>query len=199
MCDWVCMACMAWDLVIGFERERDLRWRSVPEQQEEMSSCWPPRPQWSDSRKRQRHSKPFMSLFNFTERSMSNVIQSICPFVTSHHSKVPRPHIRFAATRMTRPALLLLIDGLGDVSVRELGDRTPLQVAQTPYLDALAGSRDDGLPLYSAIRCFSQWRQWFDGSSRAWHCMWQRYGTFVSSGIRPNDVRGVVHDSVLAF
>ena len=33
----------------------------------------------------------------------------------------------------------LLIDGVGDVSVARLRQRTPLQVARTPALDAVAG------------------------------------------------------------
>jgi hypothetical protein len=35
--------------------------------------------------------------------------------------------------------LLIIIDGVGDVSVPAFGDRTPLQVAHTPNLDAIAG------------------------------------------------------------
>lgn len=35
--------------------------------------------------------------------------------------------------------ILLIIDGLGDVTIPELGDRTPLEVAHTPCLDAIAG------------------------------------------------------------
>jgi 2,3-bisphosphoglycerate-independent phosphoglycerate mutase len=33
----------------------------------------------------------------------------------------------------------VLIDGVGDVSIPELGHRTPLQAASTPTLDAVAG------------------------------------------------------------
>jgi 2,3-bisphosphoglycerate-independent phosphoglycerate mutase len=36
--------------------------------------------------------------------------------------------------------LLLLIDGIGDVAVGKLGEKTPLQVAKTPWLDQLAGN-----------------------------------------------------------
>jgi 2,3-bisphosphoglycerate-independent phosphoglycerate mutase len=35
--------------------------------------------------------------------------------------------------------VLVLIDGVGDVSVPSLGDRTPLEVAHTPNMDAIAG------------------------------------------------------------
>ncbi len=34
---------------------------------------------------------------------------------------------------------VVLIDGIGDVSVEELGGLTPLQAANTPYMDAIAG------------------------------------------------------------
>ncbi|MDT8322187.1 MAG: hypothetical protein RQ826_16850 [Xanthomonadales bacterium] len=37
-------------------------------------------------------------------------------------------------------AVLLIIDGLGDLPIAELGGRTPLESAATPNLDALAGS-----------------------------------------------------------
>ena len=33
----------------------------------------------------------------------------------------------------------VLIDGLGDVSIPDLGNRTPLEAAHCPYLDAIAG------------------------------------------------------------
>lgn len=39
-----------------------------------------------------------------------------------------------------RNVLLLLIDGLGDVSIPELEFKTPLQKARTPFLDAVAGT-----------------------------------------------------------
>lgn len=35
--------------------------------------------------------------------------------------------------------VLVLVDGVGDVSVPSFGDRTPLQVAHTPNMDAIAG------------------------------------------------------------
>ncbi len=37
--------------------------------------------------------------------------------------------------------VLLIVDGIGDVSVPEFGDRTPLEVAHVPHLDAIAGVR----------------------------------------------------------
>ncbi len=43
------------------------------------------------------------------------------------------------------PTLLLIIDGLADRPVRELGNRTPLQAARTPTLDRLAKEGQCGL------------------------------------------------------
>ncbi len=34
----------------------------------------------------------------------------------------------------------VLIDGVGDVTIPQLGGRTPLQAASLPHLDALAGA-----------------------------------------------------------
>jgi 2,3-diphosphopglycerate-independent phosphoglycerate mutase len=53
--------------------------------------------------------------------------------------------------------VLLLIDGLGDVSVPSLGDRTPLQAARTPALDALASAGVNGLldPVAPGLACGS--------------------------------------------
>lgn len=52
-----------------------------------------------------------------------------------------------AATRPPRAhakLLLVIIDGVGDVSVPAFGDRTPLQVARVPHLDALAAAGFNG-------------------------------------------------------
>lgn len=35
--------------------------------------------------------------------------------------------------------MLVLVDGVGDVSIPSLGDVTPLQAARTPFMDAIAG------------------------------------------------------------
>jgi 2,3-bisphosphoglycerate-independent phosphoglycerate mutase len=35
--------------------------------------------------------------------------------------------------------VLVIVDGVGDVSIPAWGDRTPLEVAHVPYLDAIAG------------------------------------------------------------
>ncbi len=36
--------------------------------------------------------------------------------------------------------LFVLIDGVGDVHLPQLGHRTPLEAARTPFLDAVAGA-----------------------------------------------------------
>ena len=36
-------------------------------------------------------------------------------------------------------SFILQIDGLGDVSIPYLGDKTPLQYANIPFMDAIAG------------------------------------------------------------
>lgn len=57
----------------------------------------------------------------------------------------PQPHGAAidAATHQAAMAkgrmAFVLIDGLGDVSIPELGNRTPLEAAHTPHLDAIAG------------------------------------------------------------
>jgi hypothetical protein len=35
--------------------------------------------------------------------------------------------------------ILVIIDGIGDITIPAFGDRTPLQVAHTPNLDCIAG------------------------------------------------------------
>ncbi len=46
---------------------------------------------------------------------------------------------------LDRKIILLLLDGLGDRSYRALKGRTPLQAAETPHLDQLAGLGGNGL------------------------------------------------------
>jgi 2,3-bisphosphoglycerate-independent phosphoglycerate mutase len=48
-------------------------------------------------------------------------------------------------TTESPPTLLLIIDGLADRPVRELGNRTPLQAARTPTLDRLTAEGQCGL------------------------------------------------------
>jgi 2,3-bisphosphoglycerate-independent phosphoglycerate mutase len=40
--------------------------------------------------------------------------------------------------------VLVIIDGVGDVTIPAFGDMTPLQVAHTPNLDCIAGVRAVG-------------------------------------------------------
>ncbi|KXZ52807.1 hypothetical protein GPECTOR_8g193 [Gonium pectorale] len=60
---------------------------------------------------------------------------------------------------MAEPArvLFLLVDGIGDVSIPELGDRTPLEVAHVPHLDAIAAGGLTGLmdPVEPGLACGS--------------------------------------------
>lgn len=51
----------------------------------------------------------------------------------------------------------VLIDGVGDVSLPRFGYRTPLQVAKTPYLDAIASAGVNGLmdPVQPGLACGS--------------------------------------------
>ena len=53
--------------------------------------------------------------------------------------------------------VVLLIDGVGDVSVPSLGERTPLQAARTAALDALAAAGVNGLmdPVAPGLACGS--------------------------------------------
>lgn len=51
---------------------------------------------------------------------------------------------------MSRCCLLILLDGLGDRAYAEFGDRTPLEAASTPFMDALAARGSNGL--FWAIR-----------------------------------------------
>lgn len=46
---------------------------------------------------------------------------------------------------MASTCVLVLLDGLGDCSCKELDDRTPLQAASTPNLDYLASIGGNGL------------------------------------------------------
>ncbi|GFR43969.1 hypothetical protein Agub_g5113, partial [Astrephomene gubernaculifera] len=60
---------------------------------------------------------------------------------------------------MSEPArvLFLLVDGIGDVSIPEFGDRTPLEVAHVPHLDAIAAGGLTGLldPVEPGLACGS--------------------------------------------
>ncbi|PNH12755.1 2,3-bisphosphoglycerate-independent phosphoglycerate mutase [Tetrabaena socialis] len=60
---------------------------------------------------------------------------------------------------MAQPArvLFLLVDGIGDVSIPEFGDRTPLEAAHVPHLDAIAAGGLTGLmdPVEPGLACGS--------------------------------------------
>ena len=46
---------------------------------------------------------------------------------------------------MPKTCIMILLDGLGDRSYRELDNQTPLQAARTPVLDRIAGNGANGL------------------------------------------------------
>lgn len=56
-----------------------------------------------------------------------------------------------------RRVAFVLIDGLGDVSLPRFGYKTPLQVAKTPHLDAIASAGINGLmdPVEVGLACGS--------------------------------------------
>jgi hypothetical protein len=84
---------------------------------------------------------------------------------------------------MGKKALFILIDGVGDVTIPSLG-KTPLQQANIPNLDKLAGR-------YSLLLSFFllkyKYRKWFDGtvgSGGTWFGLWIRYCPYVITWIR---------------
>lgn len=58
-----------------------------------------------------------------------------------------------------RKAILLIADGLGDRPISELGDKTPLEYAQTPVIDQLVKEGMAGLvhPYRPGTRCGTDW------------------------------------------
>lgn len=54
---------------------------------------------------------------------------------TPQAAPAPQQHTQ----KMPDKLVLVIIDGVGDVTIPAFGDRTPLQVAHTPNLDCLAG------------------------------------------------------------
>ncbi|MEM7355765.1 MAG: 2,3-bisphosphoglycerate-independent phosphoglycerate mutase, partial [Acidobacteriota bacterium] len=69
-------------------------------------------------------------------RLVTSMLQKISPALTE---------AGWDNTAPITPALLLVIDGVADRSVRALGGRTPLQAAETPTLDRLAEEGQCGL------------------------------------------------------
>lgn len=49
-----------------------------------------------------------------------------------------------------RRVAFVLIDGVGDVTIPDMGDMTPLQAAETPGLDAIAGNAMLAVPHWMA-------------------------------------------------
>ena len=41
--------------------------------------------------------------------------------------------------------IYIIIDGMGDLPIEELDDKTPLEAAETPYMDSLAKNGKTGL------------------------------------------------------
>lgn len=55
----------------------------------------------------------------------------------------PRPDLQQGQVHrgaLPDKVVLVIIDGVGDVTIPAFGDRTPLQVAHTPNLDCIAGA-----------------------------------------------------------
>ena len=82
-----------------------------------------------------RSSRPARPQLNWLDRTESAQIRE-----TGANAPTDMPCIssQAPADPATRLAFVL-IDGLGDTSVSQLGDRTPLQAANTPILDGVAG------------------------------------------------------------
>ena len=85
----------------------------------------------------------------------------------------------------SRPATriaFVLIDGIGDVSIPSLGNRTPLQAARIPNLDAIASAGVNGLmdPVEPGLACGRYTHRQTDTHTHiALHCTvvdthWQR-------------------------
>jgi len=52
--------------------------------------------------------------------------------------------VKIAASRILK-LIYVIIDGMGDLPIKELGDKTPLEVAETPNMDLLAKNGKTGL------------------------------------------------------
>lgn len=59
------------------------------------------------------------------------------------------------ATATKRTVVFVLIDGLADVSLHELGDRTTLEAAHTPAMDAVARTSKRVLGAHSHLHAFN--------------------------------------------
>ena len=47
---------------------------------------------------------------------------------------------------MPSKVLMVIVDGMGDLTIPSFGERTPLEVAHVPYLNAVAGELAAGEP-----------------------------------------------------
>ena len=47
--------------------------------------------------------------------------------------------------------IYVIIDGMGDRPIEELGGKTPLETAETPYMDSLANAGKTGL-MYTVVK-----------------------------------------------
>ena len=73
------------------------------------------------------------------------VVQTLGLVTGMLQHRLPSLSASAGAKQESPPTMLLIIDGLTDRPVRELGNRTPLQAAETPVLDRLAAEGLCGL------------------------------------------------------
>ncbi len=67
----------------------------------------------------------------------------------------------------------VLVDGIGDVSIPAFGNRTPLQAASVPHLDAIAGQKATPSCLPAPLPCTAAGARFHVaslGDSAIWHC-----------------------------
>ena len=95
----------------------------------------------------------------------------------------------------------VLIDGVGDVGIQQLGFKTPLQQARVPFLDAVSGwsactllcispslpypCNATDAPAMLCCRCRAEWAA---GPRRAWPGLRQRHCSPVHTRIQPSQV-----------
>ena len=73
----------------------------------------------------------------------------------------------------------IVIDGVGDLSCKELNFKSPLQFVHTPFLDALAGILlQIHVFLLVTLFVYRMWRLWFNEYSRTRICMRIRYSSY---------------------
>ena len=67
-----------------------------------------------------------------------------------------RKHARNAAAEKV---ILVIIDGIGDCTIPAFGDRSPLEVAHVPTMDAIAGGFEPGAWSWIPVHQRSRYRQ----------------------------------------